>query len=49
MTCTQHGYAAVDIFTCNMDADIGAGVDAMKRHFLPGRTQIMEVRRGLQD
>ncbi len=48
-TWPEHGYAAIDIFTCNMDADIGAGVEAMKRHFLPGRTQIIEVRRGLRD
>jgi S-adenosylmethionine decarboxylase proenzyme len=48
-TWPEHGYAAVDIFTCNLDADIDAGIEAMKKHFLPGRTQVMEVRRGLQD
>ncbi len=48
-TWPEHGYAAVDIFTCNLDADIDAGIEAMKRHFLPGRTQVMEVRRGIQD
>ncbi|HYZ93835.1 MAG TPA: adenosylmethionine decarboxylase [Actinomycetota bacterium] len=48
-TWPEHGYAAVDIFTCNLDADIDAGVEAMKRHFLPGRIQVMEVRRGIQD
>lgn len=46
-TWPEYGYAAVDIFTCNMDADIQAGIDALKRHLLPGRTQVMEVRRGL--
>jgi S-adenosylmethionine decarboxylase proenzyme len=48
-TWPEHGYAAVDIFTCNLDADIDAGIEAMKRHFLPGRTQVIEVRRGIQD
>jgi S-adenosylmethionine decarboxylase proenzyme len=48
-TWPEHGYAAIDIFTCNLDADIDAGVEAMKRHFLPGRTQVMEVRRGIQE
>src|SRR5437667_11114790 len=47
-TWPEHGYAAVDIFTCNMEADLDAGIEAMKKHFLPGRTQVMEVRRGLQ-
>jgi S-adenosylmethionine/arginine decarboxylase-like enzyme len=47
-TWPEHGYAAVDIFTCNLDADIDAGIEAMEKHFLPGRTQVMEVRRGLQ-
>lgn len=48
-TWPEHGYAAVDIFTCNMEADITAGIEAMKRHFFPGRTQVLEVRRGLQE
>ena len=48
-TWPEHGYAAVDIFTCNLDADIDAGIEAMKRHFLPGRTQVIEVRRGILD
>lgn len=48
-TWPEHGYAAVDIFTCNLEADIDAGIEAMKRHFLPGRTQVMEVRRGILD
>jgi S-adenosylmethionine decarboxylase proenzyme len=47
-TWPEHGYAAIDIFTCNLDADIDAGIEAMKKHFLPGQTQVIEVRRGLQ-
>lgn len=48
-TWPEHGYAACDIFTCNLDADIEAGVEALKKHFLPTQTQVMEVRRGLQN
>ena len=46
-TWPEYGYAAVDIFTCNLEADIQAGIEAMSKHFLPGRTQVMEVRRGI--
>ena len=46
-TWPEYGYAAVDIFTCNLDVDIQDGIDAMKKHFMPERTQVMEVRRGL--
>ena len=46
-TWPEHGYAAVDIFTCNLDVDIQVGIDALTKHFLPGRTQVMEVRRGM--
>lgn len=46
-TWPEHGYAAVDIFTCNLEADLDAGVEAMKRHFFPERTQLMDVRRGI--
>jgi S-adenosylmethionine decarboxylase proenzyme len=46
-TWPEHGYAAVDIFTCNLDVDIQPGIDAMAKHFLPGRIQVMEVRRGI--
>jgi S-adenosylmethionine decarboxylase len=46
-TWPEHGYAAVDIFTCNLESDIQAGIDAMTKYFMPGRVQVMEVRRGL--
>lgn len=46
-TWPEYSYAAVDIFTCNLDADIEAGIEALGHHLLPGRTQVMEVRRGL--
>lgn len=47
-TWPEHGYAAVDIFTCNLDADVDAGVEAITRHLMPTRTQVMEVRRGIR-
>jgi S-adenosylmethionine decarboxylase proenzyme len=47
-TWPEYGYAAVDIFTCNLDADVEAGIEALKRHLLPTQVQVMEVRRGLQ-
>ena len=46
-TWPEYGYAAVDIFTCNLEADIQAGIDALKRRLLPGSVQIFEVRRGI--
>jgi S-adenosylmethionine decarboxylase len=46
-TWPEYGYAAVDIFTCNLEVDIQAGVDALSRHLMPGRVQVMEIRRGL--
>lgn len=46
-TWPEYGYAAVDIFTCNQEADLGAGVEALKRCLGPRRIQVMEVRRGL--
>lgn len=48
-TWPEHGYAAIDIFTCNLEADINKGIDVMKKHFLPGRTQVLEVRRGIME
>lgn len=47
-TWPEYGYAAVDVFTCNLEADIDAGVEALRRHLLPTRTQVMEVRRGIR-
>lgn len=46
-TWPEHGYAAADIFTCNLDADVDSGIDALRRHFMPGRVEVMEVRRGI--
>lgn len=46
-TWPEYRYAAVDIFTCNLEADLQAGVDALARRLLAGRIQVMEVSRGL--
>lgn len=47
-TWPEHGYAAVDIFTCNLEANVEAGIEALRRHLLPRRVQMMEVRRGVR-
>jgi S-adenosylmethionine decarboxylase len=46
-TWPEYGYAAVDIFTCNMDVDMQPGIDVMKKHFAPGRIDVQEVTRGI--
>lgn len=46
-TWPEHGYAAVDIFSCGPRMDIGAGLEVLKRYFEPGRLQVVEVRRGI--
>jgi S-adenosylmethionine decarboxylase proenzyme len=45
-TWPEYGYAAVDIFTCNLETDVRAGIDALARHLLPGRIETREVTRG---
>jgi S-adenosylmethionine decarboxylase proenzyme len=46
-TWPEYGYAAVDIFTCNMDVDMQPGIDVMTKHFAPGRIDVREVPRGI--
>ncbi len=46
-TWPEYGYAAVDIFTCNMDVDMQPGIDVMCKHFAPGRIDVREVPRGI--
>lgn len=46
-TWPEYGYAAVDIFTCNMDVDVQLGIDVMKKHLAPGRIDVLEVQRGI--
>jgi S-adenosylmethionine decarboxylase proenzyme len=46
-TWPEYAYAAVDIFTCNMDVDMQPGIDVMRKHFVPGRIDVREVPRGI--
>lgn len=46
-TWPEYGYAAVDIFTCNMDVDMQPGLDVMSRYFSPGRMDVQQVTRGV--
>jgi S-adenosylmethionine decarboxylase len=46
-TWPEHGYAAVDVFTCGMHTDPAAAVPVLQKHFAPERIQVMEMNRGL--
>jgi S-adenosylmethionine decarboxylase len=46
-TWPEHGYAAVDVFTCGYHTDPDAAVSVLQRHFSPERIQVMEMNRGL--
>lgn len=46
-TWPEHGYAAVDVFTCGHHTDPGRAVPVLRRHFAPERVQVMEMNRGL--
>jgi S-adenosylmethionine decarboxylase len=46
-TWPEHGYAAVDMFTCGSNMDFDAGIEMLKKYFAPKSIQITEVRRGL--
>lgn len=46
-TWPEYSYAAVDIFTCNMEVDMQPGIDVMKKHFTPGRIEVKEIERGI--
>ena len=45
-TWPEHGYAAVDLFTCGAPRDPQDAVQALKRHFQPERIGVMEINRG---
>lgn len=45
-TWPEHGYAAVDLFTCGAPRDPHDAVSALKRHFQPERIGVMEINRG---
>lgn len=46
-TWPEHGYAAVDMFTCGPNMDFDAGIDVLKKYFAPKMIQVAEVKRGL--
>ena len=46
-TWPEHGYAAVDVFTCGYHTDPGKAVPVLNRHFSPERVQVMEMNRGI--
>src|ERR1041384_390344 len=40
-TWPEHGYAAVDIFTCGAPRDPRAPVESLRRSYQPGRSGVM--------
>lgn len=46
-TWPEHGYAAVDVFTCGHHTDPAKAVPVLRRYFQPERVQVMEMNRGL--
>ena len=48
-TWPEHGYAAVDIFTCGAPRDPQAAIGVLRHHFQPEHVQVMEINRGQLD
>jgi len=46
-TWPEHGYAAVDVFTCGERANPEEALPLLREHFSPERVQIMEISRGI--
>ena len=46
-TWPEHGYAAVDVFTCGEQTSPDAAIPVVKRHFSPEHVQFMEINRGI--
>ncbi|MPZ13724.1 MAG: adenosylmethionine decarboxylase [Chloroflexi bacterium] len=46
-TWPEHGYAAVDVFTCGEERDLSGAVGAVREHFSPERVQMMHIVRGI--
>ena len=46
-TWPEHGYAAVDVFTCGEERDLSGAVEACREHFAPERVQMMHIVRGI--
>src|SRR5437764_12061440 len=48
-TWPEHGYAAVDLFTCGAPRDPHAAVEVLHEHYDPERLTVMEINRGQID
>src|SRR5215208_3203465 len=48
-TWPEHGYAAVDLFTCGAPRDPQEAVQVLRRHYAPERVGVMEINRGQLD
>ena len=48
-TWPEHGYAAVDIFTCGAPREPQAAVSVLREHYKPERIGVMEINRGQLD
>ncbi|MEA2641106.1 MAG: S-adenosylmethionine decarboxylase [Chloroflexota bacterium] len=46
-TWPEHGYAAIDVFTCGEERDMKGAVEAVREHFTPERVQMMNILRGI--
>lgn len=48
-TWPEHGYAAVDLFTCGEFREPDLALPVLKKHFTPQRVHVMEITRGQLD
>jgi S-adenosylmethionine decarboxylase len=46
-TWPEFGYAAVDVFTCGPERDLGVVIPVLQKYFQAERVQAMEVSRGI--
>lgn len=46
-TWPEHGYAAIDVFTCGEERDLTGAIGAVREHFAPERVQMMHMVRGI--
>ena len=46
-TWPEHGYAAIDVFTCGKERDFEGAIEAVREHFTPERVQAMNMVRGI--
>ncbi len=46
-TWPEYNYAALDIFTCGKSVKPYKAIPVLKKHFLPVKTQLMDIKRGI--